>query len=69
MGILKAKKLLPVFLLIVSLCAVSASIPSVRLAAMSVLRFPLVVLSVIKDEAGGLIFYHRNMTRNRRLSE
>jgi len=68
-GILKARKLISFVLLIVVVCVISSFIPPVRPVAVSILRFPLVVLSAIKDEAGGLIFYHRNMTRNRRLSE
>lgn len=68
MGILKARKLISFVLLIVVVCVISSFIPPVRPAAVAVLRFPLVVLTALKNEAGGLIFYHRNMTANRRLS-
>lgn len=68
MGTLKAKKLVFSVLFVASIIVLSSFIPVVRAPALAVLRFPLVVLTVVKNEIGGMIFYHRNMVVNRRLS-
>lgn len=69
MAIFKGKKPVLFFLCVASLLAFSCVIPSFRPFALGVLRLPLVVLSALRKEAGGLIFYHRNMMRNRRLAD
>lgn len=63
----KGKKLASIVLLIALSVVTAASVPSFRGTVVSILRFPLVILSAIKNEAGGIIFYHRNMVENRRL--
>jgi rod shape-determining protein MreC len=65
----KSRKIASVVLLVVSIVVFSSLIPSFRPPLFAILRFPLTVLTVLKNEAGGLIFYHRNMVRNRSLEE
>ncbi len=68
MGTFKGKKLALVLLLAAAVAALSLMIPSFRAPVFAVLRFPLQVLTAMKNEAGGMIFYHRNMVQNRRLA-
>lgn len=52
--------------LIISACSL---IPALRIPAFNILKYPLGVLTLIQREAGGIIFYHRNMAQNERLNK
>ncbi len=51
------------------LLAISFLIPFFRKSTLDTLRAPLVIFTYIRQELGGLIFYHRNMSENRRLKD
>ncbi|MCM8801622.1 MAG: rod shape-determining protein MreC [Candidatus Omnitrophica bacterium] len=58
------------FTSIIFLLLVLASLVSVlRNPALNILRYPLGVLSLIRQELLGIIFYHRNMVENTKLSQ
>jgi len=63
----KKKLIFPVVLVLVVLL-VSSSIPFVRPAALTVLKFPLYLFSTIKRELTGILLYHRNYVQYERLS-
>ena len=69
MAILKGRKLASSAALLAVVIILSLLVPAFRPGVFAVLRFPLVVLTVLKDEAGGIIFYHHNMVTNRRLTD
>lgn len=54
-----------VFLLLVS----SSLIPALRIPIINNLKYPLNFLTLIRREAGGIIFYHRNLIENQRLKK
>lgn len=68
MGTFNGKKPVLYGLVIASILVFSSVVPWFRGPLLSALRFPLVLLTALKNEAGGIIFYHRNMVYNRRLS-
>lgn len=62
------KNLLHLAVSIILLLFLASITPVLRNPAMSILKYPLGALTLIKHEAGGIIFYHRNMVENERLS-
>ena len=68
MAILKGRKLVSSAALLAAIIILSSFVPSFRSGVFAVLRFPLAALTVLKNEAGGIIFYHHNMVENRRLA-
>ncbi|MGE5308461.1 MAG: rod shape-determining protein MreC [Deltaproteobacteria bacterium] len=69
MGTFKGKRPLLYVLLIASIVAFSSFIPPLRPPIIALLRFPLIVLTAVKNEIGGMIFYHRNMVLAGRLTD
>jgi rod shape-determining protein MreC len=67
-GTFKAKNLVFSSLVIVSIIIFSFVVPSCRPILRAVVRVPLIVLTALKNEAGGIIFYHRNMAQARRMA-
>ena len=64
------KKQLINFLLSVLLVLVLASlIPILRAPLLKTFKFPFSLLTLLRREAGGIIFYHRNLIQNERLNE
>lgn len=58
------------FLVIVFCCLLiflSAIIPALRAPFLNTLKFPVTLLTFLRYEIGGIIFYHRNLTQNERL--
>lgn len=44
-------------------------IPALRQPSFDILKYPLGLLTLVKREIGGIIFYHRNMIQNERLGK
>ena len=63
----KKKSLITAVVSLALLFALSSLIPPLRLFLMPVFRFPLQAVSAIRQEIGGLIFFHRNMVSVQRL--
>jgi rod shape-determining protein MreC len=63
----KKKSLIYSALFIFLLIFLSSLTSSLRRPATNILKFPLGLLTVIKREIGGIIFYHRNLIQNERL--
>lgn len=49
--------------------ALSSVIPTVRIPILNTLKYPLNLLTLIRREIGGIIFYHRNLVQNERLKK
>ena len=56
-------------LLIVSLLILSSLVPPLRNPILSILKYPLSALSLLRREISGIVFYHRNMFQNERLKK
>lgn len=65
----KNKSLISSFIFVFLLLSLSSLIPSIRRPLLNIFRFPLSVLTLIRKEIGGLIFYHRNLVQNEKLRE
>jgi len=46
---------------------ISVLIPSLRKPFINIFNLPLVIISVVRQEAAGLIFFHRNLVQNQKL--
>jgi rod shape-determining protein MreC len=46
---------------------ISALIPSLRKPLINIFSFPMVIFSSLKQEVGGLIFFHGNLVQNQKL--
>ena len=53
---------------ILALLVISYSLPSLRPHVLNIIKLPLRVLTLVKREFEGIIFYHRNFVRNERLT-
>lgn len=65
----KKKTLISSFILVFLLLSLSSFIPSIRRPLLNIFRYPLTVLTLIRKEIGGLIFYHRNLVQSEKLKE
>lgn len=61
------KSIIASILLLGFLFLVSVIISSLRKPLINIFNLPLVIISVIKQEAGGLIFFHHNLVQNQKL--
>jgi rod shape-determining protein MreC len=60
----KKKTLIYFSAVVLSLLLISGAITALRSPALSVLKFPLNILILIRREIGGMVFYHRNYIEN-----
>jgi rod shape-determining protein MreC len=51
---------------VILLIFLSCLIPPLRAPLLNTIKFPLTVLTLIKQEIGGIIFYHHNMVQSKR---
>jgi len=65
----KKKSLISAAIVISLIVLLSSLIPALRVPAFNILKYPLGLLTLIQREVGGIIFYHRNMIQNERLSK
>ena len=65
----KKKKLIFFSILCFLLLFASSSIPYLRSPLLNTLKYPLSLLTLIRREAGAIIFYHRNFIQNERLKK
>jgi len=65
----KKKTLLYLAISVSLLILLSSLTPVVRSPVYYILKIPLSLLTLIKREIGGMIFYHRNLTQNERLKK
>ena len=61
---IKKKNLINLAVSVLLLTLLLSAIPVLRAPFLSVLKFPLNILTFIRSEAGALIFYHRNFRQN-----
>lgn len=47
----------------------SSLIPYLRVPLLNILRYPFSLLTLIKREVGGIVFYHRNLMQNERFKK
>lgn len=64
---LNKKNLIPLLVIISLLIFLSISISALRRPVLDVAKEPLSVISWLRRELGGIIFYHRNLIENSRL--
>ena len=64
---LTKKNLITVALTVIILVVVASSLPSSRITFIALLKHPLAIMTLIRREFSGLIFYHRNLVENERL--
>lgn len=63
----KKKTLISSLILVFLLFFLSSLIPSIRRPLLNIFRYPLSVLTLIRKEIGGLVFYHRNLVQSEKL--
>ncbi|TBR17703.1 rod shape-determining protein MreC [bacterium] len=63
------KNLTNLIISVLLLLVISFLIPVFRKSTLDILRAPFAIFTSIRQEAGGLIFYHRNMYENRRFRD
>lgn len=51
------------------LLVVASLIPQLRSPLLNTLKYPLVILNLIRREIGGIVFYHRNFIQNEKLKK
>jgi rod shape-determining protein MreC len=61
------KRLVSALILVSLLLLFSSLIPSLRKPLANSFRFPLTLFTLLRREAGGVIFYHRNLIQNEKL--
>lgn len=65
----KNKKLARAAIVFFVLLFFAALIPALRNPVLNTLKYPLSLFTLVKREAGGIIFYHRNLLQHERLSK
>lgn len=65
----KKKNLICFVAIVLLLLFLSASIHSLRQITLNSLKFPVVLLNLIRRELGGIIFYHRNFIQREKLNQ
>lgn len=65
----KKKSLISSLVLVALLLSLSSFIPSIRRPLLNIFRYPLTLLTLMRREIGGLIFYHRNLVQSEKLKE
>ena len=65
----KNQKLIYAVSAVLLLVIISGSLPVVRSPILDVLKNPFILVSLVSREIGGLIFFHRNLVQNERLSK
>jgi rod shape-determining protein MreC len=65
----KKKKLTFPILFVLLLLFVANSIPSLRKPILDIAKYPLTIITLIRREIGGIIFYHRNFIQNEKLNK
>ncbi|OGX15431.1 MAG: rod shape-determining protein MreC [Omnitrophica WOR_2 bacterium RBG_13_41_10] len=64
------KKNLVYFAVVFSFSLILSSInPVLRIPLINTLKYPLIFLTLVKREIGGIIFYHRNLVQNENLKK
>jgi len=66
---LKNKKLIYFVSFILLVLSLSLLVPTLRPPILSTLKYPLNLLTLIRREASGIIFYHRHLVQNERLKK
>jgi rod shape-determining protein MreC len=64
---LKKKSLIHALIFVFFLILLASFTPAFKTPASGILKYPLGLLTLIKRELGGIIFYHRNLIQNERL--
>lgn len=65
----KKETLISVLIFVFVLVLLSIFIPSLRSPSLDILRYPFSLVTIIRHEIGGIIFYHRNLIQNERLKK
>ena len=65
----KKKNLISLAVFVSLVLFLSASIPALRAPALNTLKQPFILLTLIRREIAGIIFYHRNFIRNEKLGK
>lgn len=66
---IRKKSLVYVVIFAFLLVLFSILIPTLRTPSLDILKFPLSLLTLIRREVGGIIFYHRNLIQNESLKK
>lgn len=66
---IKDKNIAYVLAVVFLLILLSVLIPTIRKPALDVLKYPLKLLTLLKRELGGIIFYHHNLVQNERFKK
>lgn len=66
---LKKKSLIFFLIFVFLLVFLSLLTPTLRTPLLNTLKYPLSLLTLIRREVGGIIFYHRNLIQNERLKK
>lgn len=66
---LRNKTLISAAVICLVLLVASVSIPALRPIALNILKQPLKIVTLVRRELGGMIFYHRNYIQNERLNK
>jgi len=61
------KSLIATTLLLVFLFFISALIPTLRKPLINIFNLPMAIFSLLRQEVGGLIFFHGNLVQNQKL--
>lgn len=66
---LKKKNLIRVTVVVCLLLSLSILIPATRILLLDTLKYPLSLLTLLRGEIKGIIFYHHNLIQNERLKK
>lgn len=65
----KKKSFIQAAILVFVIILLSFLVPAIKIPATDILKYPLSLLTLIRREVGGIIFYHHNMMQNERLKK
>lgn len=65
----KKKSLVYCAIFVLLLLLLSSLVPALKTPVLNILKYPLSLISFVRGEIGGIIFYHRNLIQNEKLKK